>query len=669
MIKDILNANENITAATAAENKLKAALPQCFDKDGKFCLEKLQELLKRDISADENYELNFLGKSYGRLLQAMETDTVIMPDEEHNSLPQNANSENLYITGDNLDALKHLLKSYENKIKCIYIDPPYNTGSDGFVYNDRFSFTKETLMQKLSVNEEKAERILELTTRGSASHSAWLTFMYPRLLLARDLLTDDGIIFISIDDNEQANLKLLCDDVFGEENNIGNLPTIMNLKGNQDEFGFAGTHEYILCYGKNKNKTIINLLKNDENIDDWLEDEIGYYKKGATLKRTGIDAPREKRPFGFYPILIKNERIFSIKEEEYNKLYNAENREFNDAFIENIIQKYESQGYVVLLPKSDDKNVSWRWKYTKVKNESNDLIIVKDSNNNYSLYKKQRPDLGDLLSVKPKSVLYKSEYSSGNGTSQIKNLFNIKLFDNPKPIELLKDLIILGMVNGSIILDFFSGSATTAHAVMQLNAEDGGNRKFILVQLPEATKADSEARRAGYETIDQIGRERIKRAAAKIKEEHPDTTADLGFKHFRLNQLNSMQLSQIETFSPELNLVGSDDLLQNFGMATVLTTWLNRDGYGLNPSVKVENLANYIAYICGTHIYLLENNFDTQALMELCRRYEEDNDFAKITNIIVFGYSFSYTELQALQDNIKKFSVTRNSRINVEIRY
>lgn len=220
-----------------------------------------------------------------------------------------------------------------------------------------------------------------------------------------------------------------------------------------------------------------------------------------------------------------------------------------------------------------------------------------------------------------------------------------------------------------IILDFFSGSATTAHAVMQLNAEDGGNRKFILVQLPEATKEGSEARLAGYETIDQIGRERIKRAAAKIKEEYPDTTADLGFKHFKLNQLNNTQLSQIETFSPELNLVGSDDLLQNFGTPTVLITWLNRDGYGLNPAVKAEKLANYTAYICGTHIYLLENNFDTQALMELCRRYEEDNDFAKITNIIVFGYSFSYTELQALQDNIKKFSVTRNSRINVEIRY
>lgn len=251
MIKDILNANENITTATAAENKLKAALPQCFDKDGKFCLEKLQELLKRDISADENYELNFLGKSYGRLLQAMETDTVITPDEEHNSLPQNVNSENLYITGDNLDALKHLLKSYENKIKCIYIDPPYNTGSDGFVYNDRFSFTKETLAQKLSVSEEKAERILELTTRGSASHSAWLTFMYPRLLLARDLLTDDGVIFISIDDNEQANLKLLCDDVFGEQNFVDCITWNTRVPKN-DNIGIGNIHQYILVYVKSK---------------------------------------------------------------------------------------------------------------------------------------------------------------------------------------------------------------------------------------------------------------------------------------------------------------------------------------------------------------------------------------------------------------------------------
>lgn len=257
-----------------------------------------------------------------------------------------------------------------------------------------------------------------------------------------------------------------------------------------------------------------------------------------------------------------------------------------------------------------------------------------------------------------------------DGGKDLEELFGGKsYFSNPKPVNLIKLLISSMAEPDNIILDFFGGSATTAHAVMQLNAEDGGNRKFILVQLQEATKEGSKAQQAGYETIDQIGRERIKRAAAKIKEEHPDITADLGFKHFRLNQLNSVQLSQIETFSLELNLVGSDDLLQNFGMATVLTTWLNRDGYRLNPAVKAEMLADYTAYICGSHIYLLENGFGNKALMELCRKYEEDAIFATITNIVVFGYSFSYTELQALQDNVKKFSVTRNSRINVEIRY
>ena len=284
--------------------------------------------------------------------------------------------------------------------------------------------------------------------------------------------------------------------------------------------------------------------------------------------------------------------------------------------------------------------------------------------NQYRIVQKMRHD-SKLI----RSMLIDKKYTSRRGTYELEELFNDKIFSFPKPVALIKDFLSISLDQTDIILDFFSGSATTAHAVMQLNAEDGGNRKFILVQLPEATKEGSEARLAGYETIDQIGRERIKRAAAKIKEEYPDITADLGFKHFKLNQLNNTQLSQIETFSPELNLVGSDDLLKNFGTPTVLTTWLNRDGYGLNPAVKAEMLADYTAYICGSHIYLLENGFGNKALMELCRKYEEDAIFATITNIVVFGYSFSYTELQALQDNIKKFSVTRNSRINVEIRY
>ena len=668
MIKDILNANENITAGTTAVNKLKAVLPQCFDKDGNLYFDKLKELLRDEVSfADENYGLNFLGKSYARLLQAMETDTVITPDEEHNKKEQNADSENIYITGDNLDALKHLLKSYENKIKCIYIDPPYNTGSDGFVYNDRFTFTKESLAQKLSISEETAERILELTNSGSASHSAWLTFMYPRLLLARDLLTDDGVIFISIDDNEQANLKLLCDDVFGEQNFVDCITWNTRVPKN-DNIGLGNIHQYILVYVKDKNANRKFFIKKDG-----LNEVFEFIDK---LKRKNL------------PI--------SVAEEKLKNFYDKKGYDRGITLYNSLDENYEPWGKINMSwPNSDTfgekydiihpitnkvtkkPERGWRWSKDTFEEHLNYEKIIKLHDGSYIC--------GDIWfandeNTQPSSVKYLKDVKNmllrtiislkSDGGNDLEILFGEKsYFSNPKPIKLIELLLESTKEENCYIIDFFSGSATTAHAVMQLNAEDGGNRKFILVQLPEASKEGSEARQAGYETIDQIGRERIKRAAAKIKEEYPDITADLGFKHFKLNQLNNTQLSQIETFSPELNLVGSDDLLQNFGTPTVLTTWLNRDGYGLNPSVKVENLANYTAYICGANIYLLENDFDNQALIELCRRYEEDEDFAKITNIIVFGYSFSYTELQALQDNIKKFSVTRNNRINVEIRY
>lgn len=646
MIKDILNANENITAGTTAANKLKAVLPQCFDKDGNLYFDKLKELLRDEVSfADENYGLNFLGKSYARLLQAMETDTVITPDVEHNKQPQNADSENIYITGDNLDALKHLLKSYENKIKCIYIDPPYNTGSDGFVYNDRFTFTKETLAQKLSISEETAERILELTNSGSASHSAWLTFMYPRLLLARDLLTEDGVIFISIDDNEQANLKLLCDDVFGEQNFIGEITVVANPRG-RDYGGIARMHDYILAY-RSSEKTVINLIK-DENGEFTMFDELGGFEL-RELRNRNIKFNRENRPNLYYPFFINDANP------DENGLYEI-SLEVHDGWRE--LYPLESQGVQTV----------WRWGKERSNKNLNVNIMAKPMRNGSFMIVEKYREARKMA----RSVWWDKDSNTEKGTLLVKQIFcDEKVFDYPKPKELIEKLCEMGMNfdEEEIILDFFSGSATTAHAVMQLNAEDGGNRKFILVQLPEATKEGSEARQAGYETIDQIGRERIKRAASKIKEEYPDITADLGFKHFKLNQLNNTQLSQIETFSPELNLVGSDDLLQNFGTQTVLATWLNRDGYGLNPAVKAEKLADYTSYICGSHIYLLENGFDNNALMELCCKYEEDAAFATITNIVVFGYSFSYTELQALQDNVKKFSVTRNSRINVEIRY
>ena len=225
MIKEILTNNQDVKANTNKLTALREHFAGCFDSDGAFDLERFKEMLRDEVDLkSEGYSLNFLGKDYANLIASVDTTTVVVPDVEHNSKPENKDSENIYISGDNLDALKHLLKSYAGQVKCIYIDPPYNTGTDGFVYNDRFSFTSEQLQKRLSIGDDEAQRILDMTSRGSSSHSAWLMFMSPRLQLARQLLSKDGVIFISIDDNEQANLKLLCDYVFGEENFIMYLP-------------------------------------------------------------------------------------------------------------------------------------------------------------------------------------------------------------------------------------------------------------------------------------------------------------------------------------------------------------------------------------------------------------------------------------------------------------
>lgn len=253
MIKDIINSNETILPNDKQMEALKGNFPACFKADGSFDIERFKEYLSDKLTiSNEGYELKFLGKNYARLLASVDTTTVIVPDEEHNNKPENKESENVYISGDNLDGLKQLLKSYANKVKCIYIDPPYNTGSDGFVYNDNFNFTSEELSTKLSIDEEQAQRILDLTKRGSASHSAWLMFMYPRLLLARDLLKEDGVIFISIDDNEQSNLKLLCDDVFGEENFVANICHKARSSISNDKI-ISASHNYLLLYTKKMN--------------------------------------------------------------------------------------------------------------------------------------------------------------------------------------------------------------------------------------------------------------------------------------------------------------------------------------------------------------------------------------------------------------------------------
>ena len=635
MIKDIMAQNETVQPNDRIMAKLHAVCPQCFNKEGQFDLERFQQLIQNEVDVTrEGYDLNFLGKNYANLIASTETETVIQPDLEHNALPENRDSRNVYISGDNLDALKHLLKSYTNKIKCIYIDPPYNTGSDGFVYNDRFNFTTEQLQTKLGISKEKADRILDLARRGSASHSAWLMFMAPRLMLAKDLLTDDGVIFISIDDNEQANLKLLCDSVFGEENFVATFPWRKRTAKSDVPFGVSQDYEWIVCYAK----TNLTIAKTDGKGRKYYETDDFPNKQwrihDMSTQRTSIERPNSDFPI----INPKNNKEYPVNPQA---VWRITKKDFPE---------YYKQNRIVFPGDYDFLNISKPvlryWKEDDEQKAGDNFGKVAVSTN-----------------------LPKNVGMSKDGTNDIDELFSSKIFSYPKPVSLLKHIYSTITDNSDIILDFFSGSATTAHAVMKLNSEDGGNRKFIMVQIPEQTPQNSEARKAGYETIDQIGQKRIRRAAAKIREENPLFAGDLGFKHYTLQDVPQNTLDKMETFDPN-GLYGEEDILEKFGKDTVLETWCVKDGYGFGASVTELKLANYTAYHCGSHLYFIEGEgFDENAMIALIDKYHRDAAFNP-QNIVLFGYSFSFTQVEMLKKNLATLSDSaKNLNINLDIRY
>lgn len=388
--------------------------------------------------------------------------------------------DNLIIHGDNLIALKALLPTYAGKVDCIYIDPPYNTGNEKWIYNDNVNspYIKEWIGKVVDKDD---------LTR----HDKWLCMMMPRIKILIDLLSEEGILFMSIDDVEVHHAIELLQSEFGERNYISCLPTIMNLKGNQDQFGFAGTHEYTLVVCKNRLLCkVAEFDIEEEEFDKWDEDDIGPFIKGAPLRATGNASKREDRPFCFYPILIKQSDLSleTISQKEYDTLYDKSVREFNDDFLHKLKKSYESNGFYFILPYNDDDSYGrWRWGYNKktIERLVTDVIVL-EIDEGYSLYKKQRPSLGDMPSKKPKSVFYKPEYSTSTATSLLKQIFGQnKVFEHPKPVDLLKDLVFLCGKRDCIVLDSFAGTGTTAHAVLQLNKEDNGTRKFILIELED----------------------------------------------------------------------------------------------------------------------------------------------------------------------------------------
>lgn len=501
--------------------KLSRAFPEVITEtvgeDGKIKrvadFEKLKMLLG-DSAAErpqEFYEFTWPGKNEAIFETAKATTKTLRPCPEESKNWDT--TQNLYIEGDNLEALKILQESYLGKVKMIYIDPPYNTGKD-FVYRDNFHKSAEEGKEDETVRDEETDNNLFQNTESNGRfHSDWCSMIYPRLKLARDLLRDDGVIFISIDDNEVHNLRKICDEIFGVENFRGCITVVGNPRG-RDYGGIARMHDYLMVYSKSNNAEINNIKDEEKKFPFY--DELGGFEL-RELRNRNIVFNSHNRPNLYYPFYIDPT---TADENDLYEIYLSQNKQ------NTLIELYpkESQGVRTV----------WRWgKPKSLENLNFSIKAKKMKDEGWQIVEKYREK-----SFMARSVWNEKIVNTERGTLLVKEMFETKIFDFPKPVEMLCQILEMGSNTDSIILDFFSGSATTAHACMQLNAEDGGNRKFIMVQLPEVCAPDSEAAKAGYKNICEIGKERIRRAGEKIKAEHATTAPDLdiGFRVLKIDE-------------------------------------------------------------------------------------------------------------------------------------
>ena len=586
--------------------KLKQIFPEIFT-EGKIDFQVLKQLLGEHIENDkERYSFTWKGKTQARQI-AQDTSTgTLRPDRDN--LKDWENTENLYIEGDNLEVLKLLQKSYHGKIKMIYIDPPYNTGKD-FVYKDNF---KDNLKNYLDITGQIGEEGQKLTTNSDTNgryHSDWLNMMYPRLKLARNLLTDDGVIFISIDDNEQENLKKICDEIFGEENFQGMVVRNTGTPTGGGNRSIVNEIDLILIYSKTKNCVIngVPLTEDEKKIYD-REDKFGRYLV-RSLRRTGGEDRREDRPTMFYPIVAPNgEEIYPIGPTGYESRWICGKEKYEELKKENLIEfQY------------NEKENKWQ-------------VMQK-------FYLEGR--------LKQPSNLWKNIEGNKKGTREIRELFDgNKIFDFPKPVQLILYALQLITSSSDIILDFFSGSATTAHAVMQLNAEDGGNRKYIMVQLPEVCDEKSEAYKAGYKNICEIGKERIRRAGEKIKSDETlpaenREKLDIGFKVFKLDSSNIKEWDS-ETENLEQSLFDSiDNIKSDRTSLDILYEILLK--YGLDLNVPIVENKHFYSIGGGTLLISLDKEIDMEVIDSICEEYktllEIDEDFK--TTVVFRDSSFA----------------------------
>ncbi|WP_120430810.1 site-specific DNA-methyltransferase [Acinetobacter baylyi] len=649
---------EKITANSEQLAVFKNFFPQCFDKQDKFIVLKLQEILQADgvEVSRESYSLNWLGKSYARVLANEPIRTMLSEDTDHNEQEQNKNSHNLLIQGDNLEVLKHLKGAYTDKVKMIYIDPPYNTGSDGFVYQDDRSFTPEQFSELAGIDIDEAKRVLSFTQSNANSHSAWLTFIYPRLYIAKQLMKDDGVIFISIDDNEQAQLKILCDEIFGEQNFIGNI--VWKNATDNNPTNIAIEHEYLLAYALDKSK-LESVWKSSISATKSNLVELG---KTILANSANLDEAKKTYTKWFREHKYELGTLDRYKYIDEDGIYTGSQSVHNPG---KEGYRYDVIHPVTQKPCKEPLNGYRFPKSTMDKLLASGKILFGQNEDKIIELKVYAEDYVDKLS----SLI---ELDGRLGTYSITSLLgNGKIFTNAKPVELLSKLLSYIGSSEDYYLDFFSGSGSFAEAIIQLNYEDNKNRKFICVQIPELIESSKDAYKAGYRTIFEITKDRIIKADEKLAQDYPESGFERGFKIFKTcekflpssSYRDLKQLTLEQTNTPVVTTGFDEAQLQD-----ILTTWKGLDKILLSENLHTISLGNYIAYGLGHVLYLVNKDFNTDALKVLIQKLDDEHEF-QVSKLVILGHHFDSKAQREIDEAMKNYSNKKSIPVDVVVRY
>ena len=613
--------------------KLKQIFPEVFNED-KVDFEKLEAVLgEYKDNGTERYNFSWPGKSKAiRIAQTPSTGTLRPCKEESKNWDT---TQNLYIEGDNLEVLKLLQKSYYGKVKMIYIDPPYNTGND-FVYKDDFKDNIENYLEITGQKDEEGNKTTTNTEANGRYHSNWLNMMYPRLKLARNLLKDDGVIFISIDDNEVDNLRKMCDEIFGESNFVGCISRATGTTTGQDANKIGSSIDYCIVYSKTAEFDLMGLPLDENDIKRFNEsDEKGRYST-LQLRKTGNSDRREDRPNMFYPVIAPDgSKVYPFGPTEYLSRWRVGKDSFDKLLGENMIV----------------------WKKNKLEKA---IKIGEYQQSQWVPYVKY------YLEGRTKQVsnLFQNIEGNKKGSIVLKELLGEKgIFDNPKPIEFIKILIQIAMNKDGIVLDFFSGSGTTAHTIMKLNGEDNARRKFIVVQIPEKTDEKSTSYKAGYKNICEIGKERIRRAGDKIKEENKDKEGiddlDIGFKVFKLDSSNINTWDSSYDQDLEYNLLSSiDNIKEGRTEEDILYEVLLKYGIDLNMPIEEHDIKGKKVFDIGfgAIIACLDDNISLDVVEGIGKLKEELNPDTCRVVFMDNGFSSDSVKTNAVQI-LKRFNI------------